>query len=350
VPRQFSSQRFHSLHQLVSEVTGQLRQNVKLEDILSATFPAGSITGAPKIRAMEIIEELEADGRKAYTGSVGIFEPGGDFTLNVGIRTLTCHTQSDGVQAELGIGSGVVVNSKQALEWRECLLKSEFLNFRQRHTQVFETVLWQGEFLWLDAHLRRLEQSCQYFLIELDPDEVTIQLQQLEKSFTSNSYRVRLAINVAGGIDIKSEKKVTTGWGKTRLKVLLSGECVDSDSRYQYHKTDYRPLYDEGYKAAIAAGFDEIIFLNQHGDLAEGAISNVFIRSGSEWQTPPVSAGVLAGIWREHFLAEMQAKEKTINVEALQAADEMMLGNSLRLAGSVGEIWFNDARIWTNKE
>jgi len=350
VPRLFSSQRFHSLHQLVSEVTGQLRLDVTLEDIISATFPAGSITGAPKIRAMEIIEALETDGRKAYTGSVGIFEPGGNFCLNVGIRTLTCHTQADGVLAELGIGSGVVANSERALEWDECLLKSEFLNFRQQHTHVFETILWQGEFLWLDAHLQRLEQSCQYFLIELDRQDVISQMVLLAKSFTSDSYRIRLAVDAAGGIDLSSEVKPSLGWGKAKLKILLADARVDSGSRYQYHKTDYRPLYNEAYPAAIASGFDEVIFLNQKGDLAEGAISNVFIRSGTEWQTPPVSAGLLAGIWRDKFLTNRQAREKPINAVTLCEADEVMIGNSLRLAGSVREIWSNNARIWTENE
>ncbi|MFT4819763.1 MAG: para-aminobenzoate synthetase/4-amino-4-deoxychorismate lyase [Candidatus Azotimanducaceae bacterium] len=349
VPRLFSSQRFHSLHQLVSEVTGQLRLGETLEDILSATFPAGSITGAPKIRAMEIIEELETDGRKAYTGSVGIFEPGGDFCLNVGIRTLTCQTQADVVVAELGIGSGVVVNSEQALEWRECLLKSEFLHFRQMHTHVFETILWQGDYLWLDAHLNRLAQSCQYFLIALDWEEVMSKLTQLARSFTSAAYRVRLAVDTAGGTSIQSDVKLTPGWGKAKLKVLLSGDHVNSDSRYQYHKTDYRPVYDAAYKGAVASGFDEVLFLNQKGDLTEGAISNVFIRSGGEWQTPPVSAGLLAGVWREQFLADSQAIEKTMVAKTLQSADEVILGNSLRLAGSVGEIWFNNACIWAEK-
>jgi len=349
-PRLFSSQRFHSLHQLVSEVTGQLRSEVTLEGILGATFPAGSITGAPKIRAMEVIEALETDGRKAYTGSIGIFKPGGDFSLNVGIRTLTCHTQADGVIAELGIGSGVVANSERALEWDECLLKSEFLNFRQQHTHVFETILWQGEFLWLDAHLQRLEQSCQYFLIELNQKEVIAQMMRLAKSFTSDSYRVRLAIDAAGGIDLRSEVKPSLGWGKSKLKILLADARVDSGSRYQYHKTDYRPLYNEAYPAAITLGFDEVIFLNQKGDLAEGAISNVFIRSGTEWQTPPVSAGLLAGIWRAKFLANRLALEKPINIVTLCEADEVMIGNSLRLAGSVGEIWSNGTRIWTENE
>lgn len=349
-PRLFSSQRFHSLHQLVSEVTGQLRPNMTLKDILGATFPAGSITGAPKIRAMEVIRSLETDGRKAYTGSIGIFKPGGDFSLNVGIRTLTCHKEAEGIVAELGIGSGVVVNSERALEWDECLLKSEFLNFHQQHTHVFETILWQGKFLWLDAHLLRLEQSCQYFLIEMDWQEVTAQLEKLARSFVSDRYRVRLAIDASGGIDLRSEIKPWFGWGKDKLKILLTNDRVDSDSRYQYHKTDYRPLYNNSYPAAIASGFDEVIFLNQKGELAEGAISNVFIRSGNEWQTPPVSAGLLAGIWRENFLTDRKALEKSINAEALCAADEVMIGNSLRLAGSVGEIWFNNACVWAEKE
>ena len=346
VPELFSARRFPSLHQLVSRVVGRLREHVNLEEILRATFPAGSITGAPKIRAMEVISELESEGRKAYTGSVGLFMPGGDFYLNVAIRTLSCQQQNKGSPAELGVGSGVVANSSGPAEWNECLLKSDFLHYRRLHTEVFETMLWQGSFLWLEAHLSRLEQSSHYFSIPFDGPAVRHQLGELEASFEQGEYRVRLGIDITGQVELQSTKLELIGWGRPRLKLLISAGSVDSKNRYQYHKTDYRPLYEPGFKAATEAGFDEVLFLNEMGSVVEGAISNIFIRSGSTWVTPPVSSGLLAGIWRQNYLESNLAIEEVITMDRLLAASEILMGNSLRLGGKVGEIWFNGALIW----
>jgi para-aminobenzoate synthetase/4-amino-4-deoxychorismate lyase len=349
VPELFTAKHFHSLHQLISKVTGRLREKMSLEDILGATYPAGSITGAPKVRAMEVVAELEQDGRKAYTGSVGLFLPGGDFFLNVAIRTLTCQRQLPGAPAELGIGSGVVANSSGPEEWQECLLKSDFLRYRQRHTEVFETMLWRQDYLWLAEHLTRLEQSCGYFLIRFDLPSVRSKLDQLAKTFDEGRYRVRLAVDAAGKIHVRSSKLETEGWGKTQLKLCVSTDRVNSKDRYQFHKTDHRPLYGPGFEAARAAGFDEVLYLNEQGALAEGAISNVFVRIGASWLTPPESAGLLAGIWRANQLQSLNAAEENIMLETLQSAEEILLGNSLRLGCNVGEIWFNDALIWPTK-
>lgn len=349
VPELFTAKRFHSLHQLVSRVTGNLSERVSLEEVLRATYPAGSITGAPKIRAMEVVAELEQDGRKAYTGSVGLFLPGGDFFLNVAIRTLSCQQQLPGAPAELGIGSGVVANSSGPEEWLECLLKSDFLRYRQQHTEVFETMLWRQDYLWLDEHLVRLEQSCRYFLIPFDLASVRSRLDQLAKTFDGDSYRARLAIDSAGEIHLRSSKLETEGWGKSQLRLAVSTDRVNSKDRYQFHKTDHRPLYEPGYKAATEAGFDEVLYFNEQGSLAEGAISNVFVRIGANWLTPPVSTGLLGGIWRAHQLETLNALEENITLETLQSAEEILLGNSLRLGCNVAEIWFNDTLIWPTR-
>ena len=345
----FTAKRFHSLHQLVSKVTGRLREKMSLEEILRATYPAGSITGAPKIRAMAAVAELEQDGRKAYTGSVGLFVPGGDFFLNVAIRTLTCQRQLPGAPAELGIGSGVVANSSGPAEWQECLLKSDFLSYRQRHTEVFETMLWRQGYLWLDEHLARLEQSCDYFLIRFDLPLVRSKLDQLAKTFDADSYRVRLSVNKTGAISLRSSRLEIKGWGKAQLKLCVSTDRVNSKDRYQFHKTDHRPNYEPGFKAATKSGFDEVLYLNEEGALAEGAISNVFVRIGADWLTPPLSAGLLGGIWRANEVVALSAAEENITLDTLQCAEEVMLGNSLRLGCTVAEIWFNGALIWPTK-
>lgn len=344
VPFKFKPVRFHSLHQLISRVEGTLKRGTSLFEILRATFPAGSITGAPKVRAMEIISELELGPRKAYTGSVGLFRPGGDFTLNVAIRTLSCKQHE--TYGELGIGSGVVANSERRLEWQECLLKGEFLSYRQQHNEIFETILWQGSFVWLDDHLKRLEKSCAYWLMPFSREETESRLLMLAETFTKERYRVRLAVRRDGQIEIDSIPLSNDGWGKPSLTLLVSGEAVDATSPYQYHKTDVRSLYDVELIEARKKGYDEVLFLNATGDLVEGAITNLFFRQEGAWFTPAVSEGLLPGIWRQHQRQKMNAKEAALNMANLNQVDAISIGNSLRMEGKVDEIWFNGALIW----
>ena len=344
VPFKFEAQRFHSLHQLVSRVTGTQRQGTSLLEILQATYPAGSITGAPKVRAMEIIADLELDGRKAYTGSVGIFLPGGDFSLNVAIRTLTC--QSKLAKAELGIGSGVVANSERHLEWQECLLKGEFVAYRQQHHEVFETMLWQGEYIWLNDHLKRLEQSCLYWLIPCDRAQIVSRLIEAESEYGATPQRVRLAVRRDGTVHLVTTKMRQSGWGDKPLKLCLSDQPIDAASPYQYHKTDVRNHYDTAYQKALANGFDEVLFLNQNGELAEGAISSVFLQQQKQWCTPSIASGILPGIWRAKSIRKLNGKELSLSIENLKQAEKVLIGNSLRFEGKVGQIWFNDELVW----
>jgi para-aminobenzoate synthetase/4-amino-4-deoxychorismate lyase len=344
VPFKLHPVRFHSLHQLISRVEGKLLPDVSLLEILKATFPAGSITGAPKVRAMEIVSELESDPRKVYTGSIGLFYPNGDFSLNVAIRTLTIEKKSN--CAELGIGSGVVANSSRGMEWEECLLKSQFLNYRQLHREVFETILWRGKFVWLEEHLDRLEQSCRYWLIQFDRNKVAAELHDAASEFCAENYRVRLAVLTSGEIRIASSPMEALGWKSASLKLKLSSHRIDAKSAYQFHKTNVRYHYDKALAESVANGFDEVLFMNQDDELAEGAITNIFFRTRTGWMTPPVSCGLLPGIWRKYFAHLVEAKERVITQEDFESVEHIVVGNSLRGEGTVGEIWFNNVLIW----
>ena len=347
VPELFTSTRYHSLHQLTSTVVGELKDNVGLVDILKATFPAGSITGAPKIRSMEIISELEKDGRRLYTGSAGIFLPGGDFILNVCIRTLLCQSE----KALLGIGSGIVADSAKTLEWEECLLKSRFLNPKRRHTEVFETMLWNGHLHYFEDHINRLQNSCEYFLIPFNRKEV---MEKLNKTLfelnTKKLHRVRLAIKIDGSIELKIIPLDFPGWKKEPLKILISSEQTDSKSPYQYHKTDNRELYNSEFKKAQKAGYDEVIFFNENNELSEGAISNIFIQKDDKWFSPPISSGILNGTWRKNLIPALEAEEKTITMDDLKSAEDIIIGNSVKMRGQVGLIQLGNEIVWEMKE
>ncbi|MCM8534229.1 MAG: aminodeoxychorismate synthase component I [Lentisphaeraceae bacterium] len=340
VPQLFQADRYASLHQLISTVSGEVRKETSLVDIFDATFPAGSITGAPKIRSMEIIAELEKEGRGLYTGSAGIFKPRKDFTLNVCIRTIV---SKDG-QAELGIGSGIVADSAQSLEWEECLLKSSFINFRKKHSEVFETMLWEkGEVLYFEEHIQRLKNSCEYFLMSFVESEVRQFIQERTKSCDpARKYRLRLSIGVLGKVILNVVEQTSASEWSEKLRVLLSSETLDSQDVYLYHKTDCRELYNKAFKQAKVDGFDEVLFLNEKGELCEGAISNVFIKVDGKWFTPPTSSGLLPGTWRLAQLVGLDATEKVLYLEDLRQAEQIMIGNSVRLGANVNEVVLND--------
>lgn len=348
VPNLFQSKRFHSLHQMVSEVQGRLEPGTSLYETLKATFPAGSITGTPKIRAMEVIRDLESSPRKAYTGSLGVFLPGGDFTLNVAIRTLVVDHSGDESIAELGIGSGVVSQSEAEAEWQECLLKGEFLNYRYRHSEIFETMLWHGEYHFLDEHLARLTASCEYFLTTFSEANAKRLLEDKAAEFTG-PMRVRLSVTRTGEMQISTSALTEIGWGEGDLRVVISEQPVNQHDPYQFHKTNHRAHYDMAFQAALKSGFAEAVFFNQRCELAEGAISNIFIQKEGRWFTPPVTAGILPGIWRQQMLHALSATETEIDLDALLGADHVMIGNSVRGTGDIKEIWDNDKQLWSKK-
>lgn len=333
VPELFVATRYASLHQLTSTVTGELKESIGFVDILKATFPAGSITGAPKIRAMEIISELEKDSRGLYTGSAGILKPDGDFSFNVCIRTIVVKDK----MASMGIGSGVVADSAQTLEWEECLLKSEFINFRRQHNEIFETMLWSsGEILYFEDHCERLKNSCQYFSVPFFEDEIKIIIDS-QKLDNNTSYRLRLSIDVEGNPKLDSVP-IQQGWGKDELRIVVSDSRLNSKDAYLYHKTDCRKLYNEDFKNAQEKNFDEVIYLNEKDELCEGAISNIFIKVSGIWKTPKLSCGLLPGTWRKNTLANLGAVEDILTNEDLKSAEAVMIGNSVRQGGEVFEV------------
>lgn len=129
VPELFTVESYPTVHQMTSTVTARLRSGLDAVDALMALFPCGSITGAPKIRAMEIIREIELQPRGPYTGAIGHFDPNGNAAFNVAIRTI-CVKHGD-MQGVIGLGSGVVADSTAESEWWECLDKGRFLSSRQ---------------------------------------------------------------------------------------------------------------------------------------------------------------------------------------------------------------------------
>jgi para-aminobenzoate synthetase/4-amino-4-deoxychorismate lyase len=289
----FAVERYPTLWQMTSTITGELRPEVGFQDIFRALFPCGSVTGAPKIRAMQLLAQLEQRPRGVYTGAIGFFSKA-ESIFNVAIRTLSLH----GNQGTMGVGSGIVIDSNPADEWRECLLKAEFLTRPADEPTkpslagffLVETLLWQSEYPFLELHLDRLQDSAGYFDFPFNRAQTESALQVHAAEIAKNhgapsfprpfaervgdhypqptqdpanspylSHKVRLLLSHDGTLEITAEP-IPASSGEP-LRVRIAAQNTDSKDPMYFHKTSHRPLYTEALQAAIAAGYDDVLFL-----------------------------------------------------------------------------------------
>jgi para-aminobenzoate synthetase/4-amino-4-deoxychorismate lyase len=313
----FKVETYPTLHTMVSTVTARKRQDAGIADILRALFPCGSITGAPKIRAMEILRELETSARGAYCGAVGYFAPDGSARFNVAIRTLTVW-DDHGV---LGIGGGVVQDSRMESEYAECLLKARFFEGARKPLELIETLRWQDGFIRLASHLARMRQSAGALGMRFD-DVAARKTLANAVAGKAGPQRVRLTLDEQGIHDAMAHILPDT---PAHWTYAISPERVDSNDMLLRHKTVWRELYESEVKRL---GTDEVIFRNERGELTEGARSNIFIARDGILLTPPLSAGLLNGCLRAELIAKGEAREAVLTPEDL--AGEIYFGNSLR--------------------
>jgi len=336
VPRLFHVERYDTLFQMTSDVTGTLRRGISTADVLKATLPPGSVTGAPKIRACEIIDALESDSRGVYCGAIGMFEPGGDFLLNVAIRTIV----QRGAACEMGVGSGIVADSDPEAELRETLLKGKFLLSEPTEFDLLETLacLPSDGFKWLDEHLDRMRESADYFGRRFPERDIRTALDAVREEIETSSRpaRVRLLVSKDGSVRVETSELIATP--PRPVSLLLSSRPMDPENVFVYHKTTRRQDYDSGHRAAAARGFFDAIYINTSGELTEGAITNVFAVIDGAWVTPPLESGLLPGVWRAAMIAELGASERVIRLDDLARATRVIVGNSVRGSVEVGEI------------
>lgn len=334
--RLFDVERYPTLWQMTSTVTAELRPEIGFYDILRALFPSGSVTGAPKVRAMQLVTELEEAPRGVYTGAIGFFSPE-ETVFNVAIRTLEIEAgQGCDMRGRMGAGSGIVIDSDAAAEFRECLLKAEFL-IRSAARQpeqfsLFETMLWSGAYPFLDLHLDRLADSADYFDFFCDRAAVRAALVQHAERFADSSpRRVRLLLDREGEVEISDQLLPERSEPKAIVRARIATERTDSTDAMLYHKTTHRPLYASAFEQASREGFDDVLFLNRRGEVTEGAISNIFIEKDGRWSTPPMESGLLAGVYRRHLLATRpEIEERLLTLDDLRQADAIYLTNALR--------------------
>ncbi len=335
----FSIERYETLLQMTSTVSGRLRPGVGYAEIFKAMFPSGSVTGAPKIRTMQIIREMERGSRGVYCGAIGMMSPGGSAVFNVAIRTLEIE---DG-DVRMGVGGGIVADSDPDEEYRECLLKASFLSREQRKVQLIESLLWDGQFGLLEMHLDRMEGSAEYFDFVFDRDAVRARLMAESAAFVAGTrLKVRAQLDAMGMLTVESS---AIGVSAAAVRVRLAEERTDSSDVFLRHKTTQRALYDRTYAQAVADGFDEVLFLNERGAVAEGAISNVVVRLDGKLLTPPLASGILAGVYRRHLLEHEGVEERVLMLEDLWEAETVLLCNALRGMREVAQIEFQKTLV-----
>ena len=319
----FSVERYSTLLQMTSSISGTLREGQKPSHIFRTLFPSGSITGAPKRRTMEIIRELERTPRCIYTGAIGYFGPHGESCFNVAIRTLELENK----QFTFGVGGGITAGSAAQQEYDECRIKGAFLTRTRPRFSLIETMRCESGISLLDLHMKRLADSADYFDIRYDATQLKAALASSAAECGNIISRVRMELDESGSWKIRTTPLEATPWNG---RILLAAERTDSRDVFLHHKTTNRNFYERHLVAARDGGFDEVLFLNEAGQITEGTISNFYFRIKGRWLTPKLNCGVLPGVRRAFLLQNLHAAEECeLTMEDLLKADRVFACNAL---------------------
>ena len=320
VPHLFTAEKYPTVWQLTSTIQGVVKDNINLYQLLQALFPCGSITGAPKASTMQIISNIENSARGVYCGSIGYIEPFMKKAIfNIPIRTLTINNQ----QLNYGVGGGITWDSSADDEYNEVLAKTAILHRTLSMPEyIIETLLLEnGEFLLLNAHLERLNNSTQYFDFTCDIKTIKQTLTKLAKNYPLGKYKVRLLQSKSGQSEISIDLLTTS---MVIDNIAFAPKCVDKHNVFLYHKTTNRQHFPQ-----LTIG-QEFINYNQHDEITEFVNGNIALLINDEWITPAITSGLLAGTMRQHYLNQHKLIEKTINKKDILLADKIAFINSVR--------------------
>jgi para-aminobenzoate synthetase / 4-amino-4-deoxychorismate lyase len=321
----FQVQRFRSVLQMVSTVRARARQGSTLVDLFRALFPGGSVTGAPKIRTMEILRALEPHPRGIYTGALGFLSPGGEGVLNLPIRTVLVDALKG--EAEFHVGGGITAGSTPGGEFEECMVKMSFLTSACPGFSLLETLLLrEGRYFLLARHLERMQGSADHFLIPYREEVIMESLDKSRLAFPRGSHRVRLLLSQDG--TPRTECFPLQEPRATRLRIGLAREPVSSGDVFLYHKTTNRSAYDT--RLGGRPGCDDVLLFNERGELTETTRANLVLDVAGKMLTPPRSSGLLAGTYRQELLERGVLRERILHPEDLGRARRILLINSVR--------------------
>ena len=333
VPALFQVQSLPTVHQMVSDVTALTRPDTTLADVFAALFPCGSITGAPKVRAMQMIRTLEPQPRGIYCGSIGVVRPGGHATFNVAIRSITLKGQ----QASCGIGSGITADARDAAEWQEWQHKRRFLDRAAEPFNLLETLRLQGgEFHLLDLHLGRLRHSAGHFGYPFDETRIRHTLQALAADNHAPTHHPPANANIRWRVRLQLDRHGTPQAEKFIQNMPVAPVLIElaatyfeySGSEFSRHKTTRRAHY-EAFAPSDPAVFDTLLY-NQRDELTECTRGNIAVLLDGQWLTPALHCGLLPGVGRAHWLHQGRLREAIITLTDLKNAEELAFINSLR--------------------
>ena len=335
VAEPFAVETYPTVHQMVTTVHARLRSGADARDLVRAIFPCGSITGAPKIRAMELIDETERDTRGLYCGAIGRIDMGpeqdtGDAAFNVAIRTVRLAPDYPGAgrgRATMGAGSAVVADSEVMDEWRECLVKGSFLRLNASSADLIETMAFDPAhgIVLLELHLERMKASAAELGFAFDRHALRNAIHALCFDLDAPA-RVRLVASRSGAHALDASP-LPDALPEPAICAVLPLPVAEGDWRLR-HKTSDRHFYEDALRAARSAGAHEALFLRDDGLLTEGSFTNIFVARGDVLVTPPASLGLLPGVLRQSLIASGQAVEAPVTMADLEAG--FFIGNALR--------------------
>ncbi len=318
----FQVERYETVWQMTSTVAS--RTNATIPEIFAALFPSGSVTGAPKIRTMQIIRELERGPRGIYCGAMGWWSPNRQAEFNVAIRTVTIHRKTG--FAEYHVGGGITWDSTAQGEFEECRTKAALLSCLRPEFELVESLKWDNSFFLLDEHLRRLQDSAHFFGFKFDRHAVESALEEKagELAQSARPSKVRLLLARNGVFSVHAEPLPAA---KT-FRVTWAETPICEEDVFLYHKTTHRDVYDRA--RAAHPGYDDVLLWNTKNEVTESTIANIVVEKDGQLFTPPVSCGLLAGTLRAHLLASGKISEKTLKKEDILTSHAIHLINSVR--------------------
>ena len=323
--------------QMTSTLTARTMPAVGIPELFAALFPCGSVTGAPKARAMHWITALEDTPRAVYCGAVGVVRPGGAATFNVPIRTITL-AQPEAQQltptqaqwrAHAGVGSAITFYANARAEWQELAAKTRYLERAQSTFELLETLLLEnGRYTLLPEHLARMQCSAAYFQFAGSTAKAMAALSALALKHPQGVWRVRLISSALGEVQVQAFELAPTAEPVT---INISDMPLDSSGRdheFLMHKTTRRAHYDT--RLRLGSGVFDTLLVNERAEITEFTRGNVALLLDGRWYTPPLGCGLLPGTERARLLAQGRITEQVLTLVDVERAQELAFFNSVR--------------------
>lgn len=319
VPELFEVETYPTVHQMTSTIKGQLDDSFSMWEVFQALFPCGSITGAPKVRTMEYIRELERSPREVYCGAIGYMTPEKEAVFNVPIRTVMLNNGT----AAYGTGGGVTWESTSEGEYEEIHTKAKLLTETVPEFRLLETMrLDDGRISLLPYHLKRVQNSGDYFGFKVDQALLLQKIREISSLHREGLHKVRMLVDQEGNPEIECK---TLGEFPSALAAELAEQPVNEQDPFLFHKTTHRKVYEKHQKKNKM-----VLLWNQKGELTEFIIANLVVKFNGEFYTPPISCGLLSGTYRKQLVEEGKLKERVLRKEELEKYQEIWMINSVR--------------------